>query len=163
MKTREQLKSYALSISFGLGIFAISMNAATAACTNASLVGTFYLDSVEVEAVSAGTDYCEQTGIATADGAGHFRTSHLYRRCSISGISHPAAKVHKYKVNADCSFSSAEVPPTPGSIGHGMILMKGDLVLADGTRRSASNSMKINHVVAVRTSKKRPLPIKRKK
>lgn len=161
MQQHNKLILTALSIACGIGLFAASFSSAHAACTNANLVGTYYYTTAEVEITTAGTNYCEQTGTATADGAGHFTSVVIKRRCSLT--SGTTGGDLTYTVNPDCSFTSEEVPPSPGSTSHGMILMNGDLVLVDGTLKSPTNSVKINHVVAVRTSKKKPGKMIKKK
>lgn len=162
MQHTKKFSVATLSIACGIGLFAAGIGSANAACTNASLVGTFYYTSVEVEIRPTGTDYCEQTGTATADGAGHFTSVVQTRRCSLSPGGTSTGTNQEYKVKPDCSFTSEEIPPSPGSTSHGMILMNGDMVLVDGTLKSPTNSVKINHVVAVRTSKKKP-PVMKKK
>lgn len=128
--------------------------AADPPCTNASLSGTFYYTVAQIHVTTAGPDYCDEYGTAVADGAGNMRTSSM-RRCSLSAPTPaPATGALTYKVNPDCSVAFTDVPG--GQITHGKILMKGDMVLVDGTTRT--DSSKLQHAVAVRTSKDKTLP-----
>jgi hypothetical protein len=128
-------------------------------CTNASFAGTYYFTLAQVHVTPAGTDYCDEYGTALMDGAGHM-TATSTRRCSLSGgpVTQPGRNV--YKVNPDCSVAITDVNDdgTLGQVTHGKILMKGDMVLVDGTTRT--DSSKLFHAVAVRISKGKPqLPI----
>ncbi len=127
-------------------------------CNNASLSGTFYYTVAQIHVTAAGPDYCDEYGTAVADGAGNLRTR-SQRRCSLSApTAVPDTGRSTYRVNADCTVLVTEVRDDgrPGDTSHGKILMKGDMVLVDGTTRT--DSSKLQHAVAVRTSRDKTLP-----
>jgi hypothetical protein len=162
--SRANHPSFKLLAASVLGALALG-SAATRAdppCTNASVSGTFYFTAAQifVRPGDPGPDYCDEYGTAVADGAGNMRSTSM-RRCSISS---PTARRdtgrNTYRVNPDCSFTITEIRDdgTPGVTDHGKILMKGEMVLVDGTARAATDTSKLFHVVAVRTSKDKTLP-----
>jgi len=135
-----------------LTILTLGSTSSWAACTNANLVGTFYVTIAQIFVTSAGTDYCDEYGTAIANGAGRIQAK-TTRRCSYSGS--PTSETGKlvYKVSPDCSVALTELKDD-GSLGqpsHGKILMRGDMLLVDGTSRT--DDSKLMHVIAIRTSK----------
>ena len=135
---------------------------AAPACTNASLVGTYYFTVAQIYVTPSGPDYCDEFATVIANGAGKTTDSHT-RRCSLSGNQTNVPGKMTYKVNTDCSVIFKDVQPA-GGLGqpvHGKILMNGDMVLVDGTTRT--DNSKLFHAVGVRTSKaKLPVLLKKK-
>lgn len=117
--------------------------------TNADLNGTylFILTQIRTEFVAGSpvTNYCENAGTLTFDGAGTLTVSST-RRCSATGTVADAG-TFVYAVNADGSFLVDDTLAF-GDPVHGQIVERGASLLLDGTARTNPQVM-IFHGVAM--------------
>jgi hypothetical protein len=120
-------------------------------CTNATLEGTYSASTFSIREEVDGMDYCNEYSRVEADGAGRI-TGVGVNRCTLHNdtpVSESGSLIY-YSVNRDCSVTFTDVRPdgSLGEVSHGLIVMRGDMVLLDGTTRRGAE--KLFHGVAVR-------------